>query len=200
MKKILNLAVLFLTFSCSAQSPIINIENNNYSTDEGVYNKDVNNYLNAFEGNYIYTSGTTSLRVLLIKKTMQYNGKYYEDLIVGEYEYKVNGIVIISSLSNINIIYPNQDLGHNISGNILIKNTSRPVCNDCGVNEKRLLLGFRDQTTSMYGNVLIRKTLQNGQAAIKIYIKGVGPASYAPGTLPPTPFKVPAGEYILIKQ
>ena len=46
--------------------------------------EDINNYLDAFEGTYLYTNGNTSFRMVLVKKVQQYNGRYYEDLIIGE--------------------------------------------------------------------------------------------------------------------
>ena len=192
--------MLFMIISCSAQNPIINISNN-HSMEVGVYNKDVDNVLSQFEGTYIYTNATTNttLEIQLVNKTMQFDGKYYEDLIIGEYEYKVNGLTIISTLSNINTIYPNQ-WRHKIVGNSIIKKTSRHICNDCGTNEKRLLLGFSDPTTKIYGRILIRKITQGGLPAIKILLTATGGGDYLVGTPPPSDFKVPTGEYILIKQ
>lgn len=199
MKKLFIIPMLLILITCKAQSTIVNIENK-HSTEEGVYNKDVNNLLNAFEGDYIYSNGSTSLKIILKKKVMQFNGKYYEDLIIGEYEYKVGGITQISTLTNIDIVYPNQLVtGHGIAGNSLLKKTSRPICSECATNEKRLRLGFRDPTTTVYGNILIQKIVHLGQPAIKVIIYAEG-VTYLVGTTPPEGMKVPLGEYILIKQ
>lgn len=199
MKNLFIIPMLLILITCKAQSPIVNIANK-HSTEEGVYNKDVNNLLNAFEGDYLYTNGTTSLQIILKKKVMQFNGKYYEDLIVGEYEYKVGGVTQISTLANIDVVYPNQKgTGHGIAGNSLLKKTNRPICNECTTNEKRLRLGFDDPTTTVYGNILIQKIVHLGQPAIKVIIYAEG-GSYLVGTSPPADMKVPLGEYILIKQ
>ena len=201
MKNILNLAILFLIVGCSAQTPIINIKDDYGSSISDAYYKDINNLLNSYQGTWLYnnTATNSSLKIILVKKTMEYNGKYYEDLIIGEYEYKVNGVVIISTLADLNTAYQHQRR-HKLWGNTMLKRSSRPICNDCGLDERRLSLTFSDPTTVTYGTMLVRKILQGGQNAVKIFIRSTGPGTYAPGTLPPTPFKVPAGEYILIKQ
>lgn len=200
MKKILNLATLFIAIGCSAQSPVINITNDS-SMAEGCYNKDVDNVLPQFEGNYLYTNTATNttLEIRMIKKIMQFDGHYYEDLIIGEYEYKVNGVTIISTLANLNTVYPSQE-DHNIAGNSIIKKVSRYTCNDCGTNERRLLLGFSDPTTPIWSRILVRKILVGGSPAIKILFLPGGGNMYMVGTPPPPDPKVPSGEYILMKQ
>jgi hypothetical protein len=199
MKKIITLTTLFIIIGCSAQSPIINIANN-HSMVEGIYNKDVNNLLNPFEGNYLFTntSTNTTLEIRLVKTIMDFNGKYYEDLIIGEYEYKVGGITIISTLSNLNVQYTFQR-EHGIGGNCILKKNNRPICNDCTTSEKRLLIGFNDPTTPLFGTVLIRRITQNGLPAIKVFITSTGGNTYLEGTPAPTSFKIPEGEYILMK-
>ena len=161
MKKIVSLALfIVVTINCKAQSPVYNIGTNDSSQEDGVYNKDVDNILNLFEGTYLYTNTTTNttLKFVLEKNIMQYNGKYYEDLMIGEYEYKVNNVTILSTLTNLNTIYTNQYFGHGISGNLIIDNQSRPPCADCAYNEKRLRLKFYDATTPRLNtDIIVRK-------------------------------------------
>ena len=97
MIKNLNIFVLLLlSINCKAQSPIIDIIDDDGSEVNGAYYKDVNNLLNPFEGTYVYTSGSTTLKIVLVKKVLQYNSQYYEDLIIGEYQYKKYGVQIES--------------------------------------------------------------------------------------------------------
>ena len=198
MRNILNIAIFILSTGCFAQT--INIIDKNGTRTTGAYYKDVDNLLNTFEGTYLYANGTDTLKIILIKKVNQYNGRYYEDLIIGEYQYIKNGIEKINTLSEINTSYSNQRI-HNIAGNSLIKNTSRPVCNDCVVNEKRLRMGFTEPMCGLYGTMIVRKITQGGQEAIKIKTRMEGSATpyYEGSTPPPLDFTVPAGEYILIK-
>ena len=62
--------LLLLSINCKAQSPIIDIIDDDGSEVIGAYYKDVNNLLNPFEGTYIYTSGSTTLKIVLVKKVL----------------------------------------------------------------------------------------------------------------------------------
>lgn len=103
----------------------------------------------------------------------QYNGRYYEDLIIGEYEYIVNGVVLISTLNELNNTYSNQQ-SHSIDSNTLMKNQNRPICTDCAVNERRLGAGFEDPIRDYYGKMIVKKMTHNDQEAIKIKIRMTG--------------------------
>ena len=82
--------------------------------------------------------------MVLVKKELQaYNG-YYEDLIIGEYQYIENGVEKANTLPNINITYLNQRR-HNIDGNFLVdKNFRVWQCPDCSAIEKRLNTLLKD--------------------------------------------------------
>lgn len=149
----------------------------------------------------VYTNGTTSLRIVLVKKVLQYNSQYYEDLIIGEYQYIENGVEKVNTLSEINIVYPNQ-IVHNIAGNSVLRNDNKPPCNDCEDFESRLRLSFTEPNSELYGTMIVKKTTQGSQEAIKIHIKATGSGSvWLEGTPPPPlDFNVPSGEYFLIKQ
>lgn len=203
MKKIIiNICSILFIAVVFAQLPVINIENKNGRYIEHAYYKDVNNLLNQFEGTYLYTNGNDSLTIVFVKKTMQYNSAFYEDLIIGEYRYVENGIEKINSLQNLTTIYPNVRM-HEISGNSIRKNESKPPCTDCAVNEKRLSASFSDDIRNISSQLTIRKITINGQEAIKIILRAsVFPTRITgtPSEFGPTDTTVPSGEYILIKQ
>ena len=201
MKKILNLILLTITTSYYAQSPIIDIVDKDGSRTTNAYYKDVNNLLNTFEGTWLYVNGNKSLKIVMVKKVLQYNGRYYEDLIIGEYEYKVDGIVVISTLDELDNVYSNQR-SHSIESNSLIENHHKPPCNDCAVNELRLRASIEDPLQDSYGTMVVRKVMVGSQEAIKIKTRRSGFGHpWMDGTPPPpADFTVPAGEYILIKQ
>ena len=54
--------------SCKAQSPIINIVDQDGSLVQNAYYKDIDNLLNPFEGTYIYNSDGKYLKLVLQKK------------------------------------------------------------------------------------------------------------------------------------
>ncbi|CAM4366458.1 DUF6705 family protein [Flavobacterium terrigena] len=201
MENIIKIIILTISLNCYSQSPIIDIIDKDGTRTTNAYYKDVNNLLNTFEGTWLYTNGATSLKIVMIKKMQQFNGRYYEDLIIGEYEYKVNDVIVISTLSELNNNYSNQS-SHSIAGSSIMNNNNRPICTNCTVNEKRLRTGFEDPVRDSYGTMIVKKTTQNGLEAIQIKtrLSGYGTPWIEGQPQPPTDFTVPAGEYILIKQ
>ncbi|TRW23345.1 hypothetical protein FMM05_14220 [Flavobacterium zepuense] len=102
MQQLLIITFLFCVGVCRGQSPILPINDANYPEATGAYYKDLNNDLNRYVGTWKYTNGTTSLTVTLQKKVMQHiiNAPYgyYEDLVIGEYKYILNGVEKINTL------------------------------------------------------------------------------------------------------
>ena len=186
--------------NCKAQNSIINILDDDGTRLTNTYYKDVNNLLNNFEGTYIYTNGNTTLKFILEKKIQQYNGRFYEDLIIGEYMYIENGIVKINSLSELSTVYNNQRV-HNIDGNFLVYNNERAwKCPQCFTGENRLSTAIRDPSTNRFAKMIIRRIMVGSQQAIHIKICQVTSVTYIQGTTPPANFSIPIGEYTLIKQ
>jgi hypothetical protein len=199
MKTIKIILLFIITINCNAQYPVINILDLDGSRATDAYYKDVNNLLNNFQGTFIYSNGTTSLKIVLEKKIQQYNGSYYEDLIIGEYQYIQNGIQKINCLSEISTVYNNQKL-HNIDGNAIINNNERVwKCPLCPVGENRLRTTIKDPTTDRYAKMIIRRVAVGSQQAIHIKICQVTTKTYLQGTTPPADFSIPIGEYTLIK-
>ena len=197
MKKLFSSILFFAAITSFAQNPVINILNDDGERISGTYYKDIDSLLNPYEGTWLYENGNTSLKIIL-KKILSDNNYFLEDMIIGEYQYIENGIEKVNTLSEIDIVYPNQ-IKHHLKGNTLIKKTSRPVCTDCATNEKRLRLGITEPDS--FGTVLIRIIEVNGQQAIKIMIRKKGPNVYVEGQPPlADDFLVKSGEYILIKQ
>lgn len=105
MKKLINSIALLL--SCSSafcQSPVYPIFNNGQNLpddDSNVYFKDINNDLDKYEGIWIWEENGNKLTVALEKKVQHYLfDEYYEDIIVGNYKYEENGVVIIDTMTN----------------------------------------------------------------------------------------------------
>ena len=201
MKNIFLFFAIILFYNCSAQNQIVNITDKDGTRVTDTYYKDENNLLDPYEGNWLYTNGTTSFKMVLVKKIQQYNGRYYEDLIIGEYQYIENGIEKMNTLNDLQTVYDNQRR-HKIDGNTIIKKGNKPPCETCGVNEKRLRLSFSDQINNIYGELVARRITYNGQIALHIRLRAEG--GYQPWfdgqPQPPNDFTIPAGEYILIKQ
>ncbi|MBC7525001.1 MAG: hypothetical protein H7239_11250 [Flavobacterium sp.] len=188
------------TINCNAQTSVVDIAQRFGETATGVYYKDLNNLLNPFEGTYLYTSGNTSFKITLVKVVQQYNGRYYEDLLIGEYEYIENGVLKVNTLPELTTVY-NDQRSHNIDGNSIIYNNDRAwKCPLCATGEKRLETSIRDASTDSYALLFMRKVMAGSQEALSIKISQVTMTSYQVGTTPPPAFSLPFGEYTLIKQ
>ncbi|MCU7613070.1 hypothetical protein N0B16_01325 [Chryseobacterium sp. GMJ5] len=199
MKNIFLIITITLISSLfKSQSVVIDISDSELNQPTGYYSKDMNNVLNQFEGTYLFTNGNTSLKIVLVKKIKQYNNSYYEDLIIGEYQYIVNGVEKINTLSNLNVVYNNQFAKHAIAGSSPINNNNREwKCPQCNLNEKRLRAKIIDRTTDRHATILIRKTIVNGQEVLQVKVRDVLPDFE---NVSPLEFSLPKGEFTMIKQ
>ncbi|MBC7525000.1 MAG: hypothetical protein H7239_11245 [Flavobacterium sp.] len=189
-----------ITINCNAQTSVVDLLDDDGSAITNTYYKDVNNLLNPFEGTYLYTNGNTSFKIILVKVVQQYNGRYYEDLLIGEYKYIENGVLKVNTLPELSTVYNNQRV-HNIDGNSIIYNNDRAwKCPLCATGEKRLETSIRDASTDRYALLFMRKVMVGSQEALSIKISQVTMTSYQVGTTPPPAFSLPFGEYTLIKQ
>lgn len=181
-----------------SQSVVIDINDSELNQPIGYYRKDIHNVLNQFEGTYLYSNGNTSLKIVLIKKIKQYNSSYYEDLIIGEYQYIVNGVEKVNTLSNLNVLYNNQYARHAIAGDYTINNNTRLwKCPQCNLGEKRLRASIMDVNAKSSATMFMRKTTVNGQEVLQIKITNILPDYETPN---PQAFSLPTGEFTMIKQ
>jgi hypothetical protein len=200
MKNFKYLVLFLFSIACKGQNPIIDITSSRFGQPAGYYMKDINNLLNQFEGTYLYTNGATSLKITLVKKIQQYNGSFYEDLIIGEYQYIENGIEKINTLNKINIVY-NDQRSHSIDGNLIVNNNFRYwKCPSCSSNEKRLSCSFNDPSNERYANITIRKNNENNQEKIIIKISHVSKrVDLSLSADQNSNFSIPLGEMTLLK-
>lgn len=201
MKQLL-LILAFVCLCCNAQTlPLYYPDNYNVT---GAYYKDMDNDLDKFTGTWEYINGTTSLRIVIEKRTEYYNSfGIYEDILVGEYRFIENGIEKINTLSKISDD-SDGEIVHNIFGNIIIKKTAPPVCNDCGANERRVNLTILDPSRSdivgLSGDIVLRRVDVGAIQKISLNLRQVGNIIYIDGNPPQyQTLSVPAGDYILTK-
>ncbi|QNK77763.1 MULTISPECIES: DUF6705 family protein [Winogradskyella] len=201
MKNILIAVILMTSFACKAQSPIVPLDTYIHNTPEEGYIKDLDNELDKFVGTWKFTSGLTSLTIELQKLELFYNGKYYQDLLIGEYKYIENGIEIVNYLPLLDEDSGIIAQGHTINGRQIIPKDRYVSCDDCSDNERRLRLSFHDSerlylSTSVVLRYLLDETNPEKMTAT-IYIGhgGMKPTEDSPEVL-----RVPFGEYTMVKQ
>ncbi|MEY2921728.1 MAG: hypothetical protein RL108_337 [Bacteroidota bacterium] len=177
MKNIITTLLFLVLFTnCKAQvleQTIVPIEDLKGSSYDGTYYKDIHNLLNPFVGTWLYSNGTTSLKLVLRKIIGFDSGRIKEDLIVGEYEYIENGFTKINTLQNINTDTPGI-IDHSVNGNTFVYSFVYPKCYDCSANELRLRLSLHDPLKEVGFSVFARKIMVNGQNALSIYMYSDG--------------------------
>jgi hypothetical protein len=206
MKPIIILISLLVAFSCKAQNIIEPIyKSQNYGSDN-VYYKDIGNDYNTFEGTWVYTNGNTSLTIVLEKKTMKHIqdafSNYYEDALIGEYQYIEDGIEQINTLSNLTTDY-DDPYKYNIHGGTISK-FGDPHCYNCEPNNKKVFCTYNEPNCDIdigSNNMVFRYFTENGVEKIQCVFKSAQEIpSLSDETSNCTGFKLPFGEYILIKQ
>ncbi len=153
MKNIIKTLILLFAFTACKAQTVYNIEGEEHFGKSGYYYKDVNNLFNKYEGTWIYTNGTTSLTIKLRKIVKQYiaYNNFYDDALVGEYEYVENGVIKASTLNQFNNTNLTSGYSNLASLNIL-QPYIRPVCNDCDEQVKRISIRFRDPQRKYLGH------------------------------------------------
>lgn len=210
MKKIILILLLSITYvSCKAQI-IPSYGNEPYGEIDGAYYKDVNDELNPFIGTWVYSTLNDTLKVSFIKNKFLINSShtYYSDELVGEFQYVENGIEKANTLSNLNTIHSNV-FDYNMYSLGFIKKLAFPICNDCSLSDKRLVMVFDEPANDDYmlsANFVMRHIVENGVEKLKVqFIMTAGAGGYTKdlnsnATSTSTVHSIPYGEYTLIKQ
>lgn len=190
MKKTYLFLIILFGLTCRAQSPIIDLLDDDGSTINGAYYKDTNNILNQFDGTWLYTNGTTSFKMVLVKKELIYVNNYYEDLIIGEYQYIKDGEELHNSLYRLDENLDNLH-NHTINGNNF-PTTSTPF--EAYTSDNFRIKLYLEEPF-MGCNLDLKRTVINGQDALLMFknCQALATQQY-PQVLSPS------GIYILIKQ
>ena len=212
MKKNIIIIVLISANFCFAQTPVIDIYGNQpYGDIPNAYYKDVNNFRDQFVGTWIYTNGNTLLKVTFVKKNSLYVdiplSPFYEDCLVGEFQYNENGVPKANTLSNLDINY-DQANKYNLYSLSDINNSNFPICPDCSPNSRRMYMSFDEPANDDSGleaGFYMRTVSESGQLKLKVQFRGLSSAfntNKNDWNLPSNArrFSLPYGDYTLIKE
>jgi len=173
---ILTITIGLIFYNCKAQNPVFFMEDANVTKSKAPnnsYYKDANNTLNTFKGTWLYSNGNTSLKIILVKKEMYHyqagTRSYYEDLLVGGYQYIKDGVEKINTLSDAN--NPSMGRKASIMGNNIFNNCKLLPINDCADGEKNLSLSIKDiPANGHFGSLRLFKRIINGKETLKANI------------------------------
>lgn len=165
-----------------------------------MYYKDVHNDMNKFVGTWVYENGNTKLTIVLQKRLQVYIGSpwnCYADEVIGGYKYEIDNTVIVNTISDINL-----SLGHyknTIGGSDIVSNSRPPICPNCPVDDKRLLLHWKEPlATYIMNHMMIRYYEEFNQSYIEV--KLYDEMSYVPEDATVLTTRLPLGTYIMEKQ
>lgn len=196
MKKLNFIIIIILALTsiqCKSQTPIISINGSGEIIPNSYY-KDIDNQLNPFIGTWVWNDGTNYLKIVFQKKVMALTGNYYQDLLIGEFQYKENGIELVNTLQKLIEPLPNV-YHHSIDGNLIM--TNQTPFDDYTTDNFRVSLVF-GEPNGIGGELDVRITTVNGQEAIQIF-KRSGIITREPGEPVLNPI-IPNGFYYLIRQ
>ena len=191
---------LILSTSCKSQQ-VVNLYMDEYERLPGKYYKDIQNKLDTYVGTWVYTNGTTSLKIVLQKRLHIFNSydNCYEDELVGAVQYSENNVDIINTLDILDNTNDNEVReACSISGNVFWQPYYRPLCLECDEFVKRIRTNFHDserayiQTSSYIG---FKEDLPNNK--IIFYLRAE--TSALPEADSPQNTRVPEGTYVLTK-
>ncbi|WP_430410939.1 DUF6705 family protein [Kordia sp.] len=190
--------VFCMSFSCKAQNPVVGLTQKKGSIPDGIYYKDIDGDLDKYVGTWKYTNGTTSFTITFRKVIQSFNGKWYDDLLVGDYKYVKNGVVIMDYLNRVNDPTVNNGQ-HYIYGNRIIYPYQDVDCDGCTHMERRFELFFSDPEQRYLSQAMIvRHIIVNNIQKIQVNLRLEDLRLAPEGTnLEP---RVPFGNYTLVKQ
>ncbi|AXT18959.1 hypothetical protein D7030_15015 [Flavobacteriaceae bacterium AU392] len=192
MKNLILLLITIASLSCKAQSPVYGISER-VKLSPNSYNKDIDNDLNKFEGTWVYQIGSTKFTIVLEKLIQDFNGDWYEDVLVGNYKYVDNGSPVLDYLPE------SINNKHYVWGNTVKVKEGLPICNDCPLNERRIELEIQDTERSyLTSRIILRYVNDNGVEKIQAHLYPYGRRIIPQGGYTNT--RVPYGDYVLTKQ
>ena len=211
--KYLILIASLIFINCKAQTPILSLYdvNTGYGDVPNAYYKDVDNFRGQFVGTWLYTNGTTSIKVVFEKRDMIYRNSpipFYFDKLVGEIRYVEAGIEKLNTLSNLGISYPDNVWKYNLVSMSQFENNVLPFCSICPTNVTGLKMWYNEPDNDdvcLTAYFTMYHVVEGGvdKLKVKYYLQnaacGVNEENWDnPSTK--TEFIVPHGEYTFIKQ
>lgn len=198
MKNIITTTILFVSVYINAQTyqTIKPIENSG-SAEYGVYYKDYNNVFDDFEGTYEYNGNDFYFKMILKKRELDNNNNYFwQDMLIGGYQYAKNGLILANTLNDANLIL-DQGWKYKLKFRSIWNPEDNKFCNDC-LQEKWLRGSITDLATGTVASLYMAKKIENGQEGIEIWFHFHAMARDINAPEPP-PVKLPGGQFFLKK-
>jgi hypothetical protein len=219
MKKIILFAFAVFMQSINAQTSTITLYDRTTSDGFSTYNayyKDALNKHDEFVGSWVFDNGTDYLKIQFREKIQHYendtfsNEIYYQDYLIGEYQYKRNNIEKVNTLSNLNVDH-DEVFEYNLYSIYGVKPSLDPICSECENDKFRLAMEFqelpnKDPEWAPNAEMVMHTFVENGVQKLKIYYQYTSSAKVMNMTVDEQgnqsnyTFSLPTGVYILTKE
>lgn len=175
MKIALKLITLLLVISCKAQTVVPLFTENipdNVRDFKPLYYKDIDNDLDPYVGTWQGTLNNGTLKITFNKVVRVDAGlSNFTDMLVGEYEYKENGTVLVNTYPQLleftnnnipNIVHPEDPWENNIGSISIVIGYNVPPCTECPANTRYVRLGLFDPTRpNVSGEIVMAHFIDN---------------------------------------
>lgn len=209
MRIIILSLLIFAAISCKSQTIFPIYQNGSADKKNNFYYKDTENFQDQYVGTWLFDDDTTYLKVKFIKKLRFLETRpgitFYRDYLIGEYEYKVNGVTVVNTLNNINVNHSDIHM-YNMYSLMRYKINQFPECVGCDVT-KRLVMVFQELSSrnpdwAAGAYFIIRRVMEVGVEKLKVQFIMKDSASGIPAGLGDNyqGFSLPFGEYTLARE
>ncbi|GAA5096023.1 hypothetical protein GCM10023210_29380 [Chryseobacterium ginsengisoli] len=154
------LALRMLISSLTSCQAIIDLHNTYPTNTPNTYYKDIGDKFNPYEGTWVYDDGTSYFKIILVKKIKFPIWQYFQDCIIGGFQYKKNGVEVIN---NLNIIQ-SDPIKYPISGNWIGEPTLSPF-DQYTTDNNYVKLSIKEN--DCFSNIYLRVLTLNGQPLYK---------------------------------
>ncbi len=200
MKQILNILFILSILSCKAQSLIKSLDGDGSCPpyDANCYEKDVNNEFEKFTGTWKYQNGAAEITFKL-KKELHYqisSNSNYMDLLVGEYRYIENGVVIVNTLSDFdNAAITGYE--HKIKGGVFVHTTPSYCLVNSQIQDIKIeLMIAAPNDFKTRGNIILHYVNDNGVEKLQVCVRDDSVLADDPDAR----IDIPDGYYVFVKQ
>jgi hypothetical protein len=204
MKPMKNLLIIILTsitfFTCKAQTiikPMVD-GGNCPPNDSNCYEKDINNDLAKFFGEWRFYGGAIEI-VMILQKETQYQIKpntNFMDLLVGEYSIVINGVeqvITLSAIGDASI----RGYDHNLAGRVFRRHLPYYCQDNSSPQELKIQVSMvNPNIEGVKGYLILRHVLENGVDKLEACIYDYSVLGNDTGARIP----IPDGNYVFVKQ
>lgn len=214
MKNLIIIIASLFFINCKAQTSVVPLYDRpaNYGDIADAYYKDFGDLHGQFVGTWIYTNGTTSIKVVFEKRNKVFQNSspiaFYVDRLVGEIQYFDTGVEKLNTLNNLTIDHANNVWNYDLVSMGRTYNNLSPICSSCPIGVTELNMYYSEPDNDdlcLEAYFKMYPVIESGVQKLKVnyYLESVACGANKDNMdnqSTKIDFIVPHGEYTFIKQ